>query len=257
MNAAEKDSTRWDFRVKGFDFEIGGNWIKASREQLLNVLKASTPAEERSRHNYNNVIVTSRNNEPYSQNAVWLSVVFSNDHDNYSSFFRKQELRFGIGYEILNSVWNHMKFDSIKMMEYPWVPGKSVVMQYAYQCQYALVGYQAASRPFLKYFAIFGGVEGRFGINTYKQIEMEDYYASLNGRKKENYSVGYFSTCACLGMKYNFSCDINFFAKFDAGINFYGNDIGGSARFAGLCLGMRYKIIDDQDRPKYELMKYW
>ncbi len=222
----------------------------------MNLLKAVTPAEERTRFNYKDVILTN-GEESYQPLYIHLSVIFSNNQDQFRYFFSKKELKFGIGYEISNARSNYKTFDSIRLAQYPMVSARKAYMEYAYQCQYILVGYQVASKPFFRYFAMFGGVDGRFGMNTYKQIQMEDYYTSLNGKVEENYNVGYFSSGIHLGLKYNFSCDLNFMVQYETGINFYGKDIGGSAYFSGAGFGMRYKIIDEQDRPKYQLMKYW
>jgi len=253
---AEKDSTRWDFRAKGFDFDFGGSMIDAGERHMLNVLTAATPEERRSRYKYDEAKLK-EGEKTYHPTYIRLSIVFSNNQEVYRSFFGKKELLFGAGLERYNDnpngTSNRKLFTNIHSSQFPAALPIQIGMGYLYQSQYVSMGYQFASKPFFKRMALFSGVNARFGLNTYKQIEIYDDFASP---EEENINAGYFSSGMHLGVKYNLSCDLNFFMRYEAGYNFYGGQINTKALFSSIGFGMRYKIIDAQDRPKYELMTY-
>ncbi len=257
VNGAEKDSTRWDFRVKGLDFDIGIAVADISLRQHVDLLQAFTPAEEHGLFNYDQVMVSGyRKYEPI---YVRTSIVLTNNHDRYRWFFNKRELLLGLGFESDNAISS--RYSNIRNTQYPWVSPVSTYTKFTYQCQYITAAYQFASKPFLQYFALFSGLNARFGMNTYKQVEMTGAYYNSPGYDGavllQNYNIGYFSSGGHLGVKYNLSCDLNLFMRYETGFNTYGGAIRAWSRFSSFGIGLRYKIIDDQDRPKYDLMKYF
>lgn len=252
---AVRDSTRWDYKLKGIDFKIGGSSVDQHPAQAIGLLKSVTPQEQKNLYNYDNAQVI-WSGLGWAPVRINVSAVLSNNHVNYSHFFKGREFRFGLGFDIYQRGSTGLAFRNVRYNPYPRT--SNAYVSCTYQCQYLEMGYQLTSRPFLKSLALLAGLNGAFGINTYKRIEkrypdFQDDYTRLDNNFNTSFLGGY----ANIGLKYNASCDLNFFMQVEKGFNGYGRGIGGLSAVSGFAVGMRYKIIDGQDRPKYELMKYW
>lgn len=252
---AEADSSRSDFRLKGIDFKFGGSNLQTDFSQTLNVLMAATPVTESKRYLYNTSYL-SEGRTGYTPARLALRAVFSNDRKGRLRFIQRSELLIGLGFDIDNAANRYLRFDSICLVVNPNY-AVSAILKYTYQCQYAEFGYQVVSKPFLTYFALFAGLNAGFGLNTYKQIDMTDYYQFRQGHKDDVFNAGFLSTHFNAGIKYNLSCELNLFAQYDHGLNVYGKPIGGIAWFNGGSFGLRYKLIDEQDRPDYLKTGFW
>lgn len=252
---AGADSSRSDFRLKGIDFKFGGASLQTNYRQTLNVLKAATPVTESSRYLYNTSYL-SAGRTGYAPARLALRAVFSNDKKGRLRFIQRSELLIGLGFDIDNAANRYLRFDSICLAVNPNY-AVTASLNYTYQCQYAEFGYQVVSKPFLTYFALFAGLNAGFGLNTYKQIDMTDYYQFLQSKAEEVFNAGFLSTHFNVGIKYNLSCELNLFAQYDQGLNVYGKPIGGMAWFNGGSFGLRYKLIDEQDRPDYLKTGFW
>lgn len=252
---ATKDSTRWNYRLKGIDFKIGRSRIDIQPMQAVHLLESVTPEEQRSLYNYDNaqVIWHGLSWEPVN---IHVSAVMSNDHISYTHFFKGKEFRFGLGFSIQQQGATDLRYRNIRYGPYPRTSDARLTC--AYQCQYLEMGYQLTSKPFLKRLALFAGLNGAFGMNTYKQIEKyyTDFY-DTHTKVDNNFNTSFFATYANVGLKYNASCDLNFFIQIEKGWNAYGKGVGGVSAFNGMAIGMRYKLLDEQDKPNYDLMKYW
>lgn len=253
---AGKDSTRWDFRIKGFDLKIGASFVYNSLNQNKAILLASTPLENQSFYIYDSVYLSS-GSPSHRPVRLRLACIIGNNSKTSRWLFHKGEFCFGLAFDIQNrESIGHKSYSRIKFSLNPNYT-TSAIINYTYQCQSVELGYQFSSKSFLKHFALFGGVSSAFGFNTYKQIDMADYYKFNEGEQEEDIHTGYFSAYANLGIKYNFTCELNFFTQAEAGINAYGKTIGGTALFNAYSFGMRYKIIDEQDRKHYMNSSFW
>ena len=251
------DSSKWDYRFKGVDFKIGEAEIHNSFEQSKALLLSITPDEAEGNFIYDNTVLTS--NGPYHYPLrMRLNAVLANNNGNANRLFRKSELCFGLSFEVQSQRTINRGFSNIQYKANPSFSTKAEIV-YTYQSQGIEIGYQLAGRPFLKQFALYGGINTTFGINTYKNIKMNEFYYNNTDMNfpHPNINTGYFSAYSNLGIKYNFSCDLNFFTQFEYGIYFYGKAIKGNASFKAINFGIRYKFLDEQDQKNYRQSSFW
>jgi hypothetical protein len=93
-----------------------------------------------------------------------------------------------------------------------------------------------------------------------KQLDVPYYnyiYYNPNNIEFENYYSTFLRGSANLGLKYNFSCDINFFLQTEFAFLRYGKDIETNANGIGACFGIRYKFLEDQDKLRYNRSGFW
>ena len=251
---AKQDTARWDFRIKGIDFKVGRSVVFTNMQQTLAVVKSATPEESRGIYNYDSLTLE-QGSIYYHPVKLRLACVIGNNKTSGSRFLRKSEFCFGLSFDIQNQGDIYKRFSNLRLQNY--LPAKTIVrLSYAYQCESIDLSYQFVSKVFFKHFAAFGGANLGFGYNTYKRIDMSDVSYRLlveNGV----FNTSYLTTYGHLGLKYNLSCELNLFAQAETGLNFYGNLIGGKAPFNAFCFGIRYKIIDEQDRKNYLNSSFW
>ncbi len=250
-----KDSTNNGFIIKGFDFKIGGSESFNGFNHIRQVLIQSTPNSERSRFLYDSCKLIS-GKTTYSPMRFKLSTVLGNNKTYNFWLVHKLEYSFGLFLDIQNQNAIQQKFDSLKLVVNPSY-SQFAYLTYAYQCQGVELGFQFSGKTFAKFFALFGGINSNFGMNTYKRIEMDDYYKLYNEIKEENFSAVFSSNYMHLGIKYNLSCELNMFTQAEFGINLYGQPFLTHARFYGTAFGIRYKIIDEQDRSQFRNSAFW
>ncbi|HEY1045707.1 MAG TPA: hypothetical protein VGF79_04665 [Bacteroidia bacterium] len=254
--SAASDSAKWDYRFKGVDFKIGYSEIYNKFDQSKALLLAVTPDETEGKFLFENISLNSRN--PYHYPIrMHLSAVLANNNGNVRRLFKKSELCFGLTFETQSQRTLRKKFSNIQYSINPDHSTKAE-LEYTYQSQSIELGYQFAGRPFLKQFALFGGINAAFGINTYKQIVMNAFYNDIDPYiPHPSINAGYFSSYANLGIKYNFSCDLNFFSQYESGFHIYGKPITGYAHFNAIVFGIRYKFLDEQDQKNYKQSIFW
>ncbi len=251
------DSTTRNWSIKGYDFKFGGIFIYGNSSQFVNALKLGIQGDNINKFNFDNTYLDSSHDGIYSPVRIRLNTVFSNNKTYQSWLFNKMEIGVGLAFEIQNSGNIYNKYKNIQYSNYPNsnLEGSA---SYSYQCEGLEVNYQFSSKPFLKRLAIIGGLNTSIGLNTYKRyddiiINSSDVTSELN----QSFSVPYINIFANLGFKYNFTCELNFFSQAESGLIMYGRQIGGKSRFDGFCFGLRYKIIDEQDRAQFRQSSFW
>jgi hypothetical protein len=93
-----------------------------------------------------------------------------------------------------------------------------------------------------------------------KQLDVPYYgnsYYNPNKIEFENYYSTFLRGSANLGLKYNFSCDINFILQTEFAFLRYGKDINTNANGIGASFGIRYKFLEDQDKLRYNRSGFW
>ncbi len=248
-----KDSLHY-YSLKGIDFSVGGVSSTMNENANINLLKAITPAEFKARYNYDHT--TTKKSFVLNPIKIGLGIAFGNSQHKNRKFFNKNELIFKFSFESLRT---NNQYENIKPMfyyntDYTVTAG----FDYTYQTQTLGIGYQLASKPILKNIALFVSVNGDFGMVTCKQIKNSLRYADLMSFNDiKNYNTSVIRGNAILGLKYNFSCDINFFLQAESGILHYGQGIGTSSTYGGASFGIRYKFLEDQDKLNYNSNGFW
>ncbi len=252
---AKQDTARWDFRIKGIDFKVGRSAVFSNMQQSIAVVKSATPEESRGIYNYDSLTLE-QGSIYYHPVRLRLACVIGNNKTSGTRFLRKSEFCFGLSFDIQNEGANRKRFSNLRLQNY--LQAHSLVyLSYAYQCESIDLSYQFVSKVFFKHFAAFGGANLGFGYNTYKRIDIEDGFYRGIYVKYGVFNTSYLTSYGHLGLKYNLSCELNLFAQAETGLNFYGKLIGGKAPFNAFCFGIRYKIIDEQDRKNYLNSSFW
>jgi hypothetical protein len=240
------------YKLKGIDVNIGGCGYHYGSRTTVNFAQAITPDELDSDFDYQNART---NNTIVSPVKIGLNFVFGNDRRNFKYFIHKHEALFRFNFET--------KQDKAEItgIEHRFNPSvRDISISYTYQTQSIGLGYQMASKPFLKNLALFMGVHLDFGMLALKQLDVPYYnyiYYNPNNIEFENYYSTFLRGSANLGLKYNFSCDINFFLQTEFAFLRYGKDIKTNASGLGACFGIRYKFLEDQDKLRYNRTGFW
>lgn len=240
------------YKLKGIDVKIGGFGYNYGTRTTINFAQAITPDQLESDFIYQNART---NNTRVSPVKIGLNFVFGNDHRNFKYFIHKHEALFKFTFETLQ---DKAEVKGIEHRLYPSIT--DISMSYTYQTQSIGLGYQMASKPFLKNLALFMGIHADFGMLALKQLDVpyySDIFSNPNNIKFENYFSTFFRSSANLGIKYNFSCDINFFIQTEFAFLRYGKDINTNATGIGASFGIRYKFLEDQDKLKYNRTGFW
>lgn len=240
------------YRLKGIDVNIGSVGYHYGSRTTVNFAQAITPDELDSDFEYQN---SKTNNTSISPIKIGLNFVFGNDRRNFKYFIHKHEALFRFNFETKQDK------AEIKGIEHRLNPSvRDISINYTYQTQSIGLGYQMASKPFLKNLALFMGVHLDFGMLALKQLDVPyyaDIYSNPNNIKFENYYSTFLKGSANLGVKYNFSCDINFFMQTEFAFLKYGNEINTNASGIGASFGIRYKFLEDQDKLNYNDTGFW
>ncbi len=252
LNVKANDTASW-YKLKGIDVNFGISSIQYGNQTSVNFLNALTPNELNNNLSYRYAI---SNNTSVAPVKIGLNFVFGNDHRNFRYFINKHEALFRFNFETLQDYAN---INSIVNQNY-WYILNDIDMSYTYQTQSIGMGYQLASKPFLKNLALFMGCHADFGMLVLKQADINYYaniYSNPNNIEIENFYSTFFRSTANLGIKYNFSCDINFFIQSEWTYLRYGKEINTNALGFGLSFGIRYKFLEDQDKLKYNRTGFW
>ncbi len=250
-NCKASDSLKY-YKLKGVDVSIGAIGFNAGNKTYANLLNELTPDGVRSMYNY----ATSQVNDPITIPVkISLGIVFGTNQRSNTYFVNKHELLFKFSFETQQM---HKRVINISR---PAAPDpnyrSSASFGYTYQTQTIGLGYQLSAKSFCKNLALFGGVNADFGMVTYKRISSLNYddYYTLNEIK--NYNTTLLRLNSQIGLKYNFSCDINFFLQAEFGFLHYGKGISTNAVYSGGAFGIRYKFLEEQDKLNYKDVGFW
>lgn len=262
---ADKDSTRWDFRMKGIDIAIGPSTINIKQPLLKTFVSSLTPPNSFYSFDYSEITMGNKQDSyrSYIHTAsiqpvkVMLSAVFSNDKSLQMRFLQRTEFGFYIGVEIGNM---NLYYQGVKIDKWPSSEVQGM-MEMRYQIQHIGFLYQIVSKPIFKNFALYSGLRFDYGILSLKtdglitKIENAPYVGTSYMPMATTFGTAGLE--ALLGLKYNLACDLNLFIQHNQGYRFYAgkNNITNSSN--GFCIGMRYKIVDEQDRSNYLNSSFW
>lgn len=250
-NSKASDTLKY-YKLKGVDVSIGAIGFDAGNKTYVNFLQAVTPDEVKSNFNYDK---TKAYASPIIPVRIGLGFVFGNNQRSNNNFVNKHELLFRFSFE------TQRRYDSFKNIMRPAHPDPSyrsrARLNYTYQTQTIGLGYQLSTKSFFTNFALFGGINTDFGMMTLKSIRDFDYSGLSGSVEEKNYYTTLVRTNGLLGLKYNFTCDINFFLQAEFGILQYGKDIGTNAVYSGGAFGIRYKFLEEQDKLNYKDVGFW
>jgi hypothetical protein len=170
------------YKLKGIDVNIGSGGYYYGSRTIVNFTQAITPDELDRDLDYQNART---NNTTVSPVKIGLNFVFGNDRRNFKYFIHKHEALFRFSFETKQ---DKAEITGIEHRLNPSV--RDVNMSYTYQTQSIGLGYQMASKPFLKNLALFMGVHLDFGMLALKQLDVPYYgnsYYNPNKIKFENY----------------------------------------------------------------------
>ena len=262
---ANKDSTRWDFRMKGIDIAIGASTINIKQPLLKTFVSSLTPPNTYYSFDYSSIKIGNKqdSNRTYFPSEsiqpvkVMLSTVFSNDKSLHMRFLQRTEFGFYLGIEIgnMNLYYQGVKIDKWSKSE---VQGR---IEMRYQLQHIGFLYQVVSKPIFKNFALYSGLRSDYGLLSLKS---NDHTTKIENSPFGGTTYLHLSTLfgtvgleTFLGLKYNLACDLNLFIQHNQGYRFYAGKHNVVNSLNGFCIGMRYKIIDEQDRPNYLNSGFW
>lgn len=244
-----KDTLNY-YRLKGIDVSGGGGTTFFGERGQVNFLKYVDEQAPYSNHyNYGKTIVNDRNISPYK---IDLGFVFGHSKWDARNFIRKNELVFRFTFETLQT---ESYYNNIAIAYNPSVI-ESTRLNYTYQTQTIGLGYGMATRPIVKNVAAFAGVNADFGMVSFKRIE------EVSKTHNSNYEIKNLNSTlirgnVTFGIKYNFSCDINFFVVGELGMTQYGQGLDTKCTYNCFRLGIRYKFLDEQDRLNYKNTGFW
>lgn len=243
---SSKDTLKY-YRLKGIDVSGGSGTTFFGERGQVNFLKyVDEQVPYRNHYNYGKTIVNDRNMSP---SKIDLGFVFGNSKWDARNFIRKHELVFRFTFETLQTESN---YTNIANIYYPSVI-ESTSLSYTYQTQTIGLGYGMATRPIIKNIAAFAGVNADFGMVSFKRIGRDR--SSIPEVKNLNSTL--LRGSVILGIKYNFTCDINFFVVGELGVTQYGPGLDTKCTYNCFRLGIRYKFLDEQDKLNYKNTGFW
>lgn len=235
------------YRLKGIDISGGSGTTFFGERGQVNFLKyVDKQVPYRNHYNYGKTVVNDRNISP---SKIDLGFLFGNSKWNTRNFIRKYELVFRFTFETLQT---ESYYNNIVNVYNPSVI-ESTRLNYTYQTQTIGLGYGMATRPIVKNVAAFGGVNADFGMVSFKRIGRDR--SSIPEAKDLNTTI--LRGNVILGIKYNFTCDINFFVVGELGMTQYGQGLDTKCTYNCFRLGIRYKFLDEQDRLNYKNTGFW
>lgn len=245
------NDTSNQYKLKGIDVSIGGILYDYDDRTVPFFARAITPMQKKSDYDYNKAKTDNTSIIPVK---IGLNIVFGNNQRNFKYFINKHEFLFRFTFETLQD-WANVSTKDINRVSL----GNNLRINYTYQSQTFGLGYQLASKPFLKNLACFIGLHTDFGMLALKQISAipsrYDYYDDYY--EIPNFYTSIFRSTANIGIKYNFSCDINFFFQTEFTYLRYGKEIETHAQGMGASFGIRYKFLEDQDKLRYNKSGFW
>lgn len=263
---ANKDSTRWDFRMKGIDIAFGPSHIDINQKLLQTFTYSSTPKNTNYAFDYSDIKTGNKRDTSYyyyenpaviQPVKVQLSAIFSNDKFLNNRFLQRTEFGLYLGVDIGRM---DLKYQGVKIDEWP---SSEVEGDFNIRYQVQKIGflYQIVSKPIVRNFALFTGLSVDYGILNLKSEEHKTRvenapYGDANFEPM-SVSFGTAELDVLLGLKYNMACDLNLFIQYNHGARFYGGKHNVLNVIYSFCIGMRYKFIDEQDRPNYLNSGFW
>lgn len=248
--ASKKDTTRNPLRLKGIDISFGGIVYNYGNRTGINFLKAMTPNENKNDYIFDKGVSINTSTRPIK---IGLNLVFGENNRRSSFLFHKSEYLFKFAFETRQVIDSFKNIVDVKYYQSP-VNISRTQASYTYQTQTLGLGYQFSSKSFLTNFAFFGGISSDFGVLVLKQISI--YPFNLQNKPNNFYST-ILRFNSNLGVKYNYSCDINFFVQAEFGLINYGKEINSFGQYGGASFGIRYKFLEDQDKLNYKSNGFW
>lgn len=250
--SCKTNDTTDNYRLKGVDVTIGGGKYNYGNKTAVNLFKAMMPQDIKNNFNYNEVYSSYKTTSPVK---IGLNFIFGDNKRTNSFIANKHEYIFRFSFE---SKQDYNEFNNLNLIDsiYGKIKFGSKI-NYTYQTQAIGLGYQFSSKSIFKNFALFGGTSIDFGMLVLKQINNFYYWNSSNISVEDNFYSTFARANCNLGIKYNFSCDINFFFQAEAGLIQYGKEIKTNGRYMGASFGIRYKFLEEQDKLNYKNNSFW
>ena len=253
--------------IKGIDFKLGPTFLDISGNDACQIYSAIVmPDLEK-----NGLTVKGfENGDSYPLSmSMYLGFVSSNQKFNKSKFFKNSEKRFGVTIARFNQRQGIIGCDVIFRND----TSHNLINegQIAYTSYGVNADYTFNSKPFLRNFATYlslgtsiilhyyravGPAGAWFKraepvINRYPPIEMTNTKTTLTSIDGK----------AFLGIKYNFSCDLNLFIECGFGGSYYHRGLYGKSKLIKSAnmtlLGMRYKFVNEDDKSKPNSGVFW
>lgn len=250
-----------------FSFDFGSNQTTYNRELfILNKLTSFHPFINNFTPNYNEAYFNN------SYNKVNVDLVFRIKPLLFKKQNLKQELRFG-----LSANYNNSLMHSNASIFYDSIASDNVVNRKYLSYNYRVFGQQIGltyiinTKVFAKNFASYFGLGTFLSLNTFKGSRNNNFsvskyrlndslinssYSSIN--IEHSLSTTSYAVFIPLGLKYNFSCEINLFLDLKFGLNFTPKFQKSEQfnRYNSLTLGFRYKL-NQKDVLQSKQTSFW
>ncbi|MDP2176542.1 MAG: hypothetical protein Q8K70_11590 [Bacteroidota bacterium] len=264
-NLSTQDSTS-DSKLIGLDFsfDFGVNQTNYNRELFfLNQLSSFNPLIQNFKPNYTNAYF----NNTY--NKVNFEMVYRVKPLLFKKRNLKQELKFGV-----SVFYNKNLQMSNASIYYDSLASDNIMYEKYLGYNYRVSGQQLGltyiinSKVFAKNFASYIGMGAVFSLNSLRGTKNSNFYvsnykndtsllwSSINIENTLNTTS--YSLFIPLGIKYNFSCEVNLFLDVKFGLNFTPQlyKIDHFNRFNSLALGFRYKL-NQKDVLQNKQSSFW
>ncbi|MBC7425517.1 MAG: hypothetical protein H7321_03185 [Bacteroidia bacterium] len=269
--AVEKSASNdGGYRIKGIDLSFGNSYYAFSE----NDIKKLTSRIVNDRNDYykinNRHISGTDDNLSRISAGFVISPVKSSSH----KFFYHPEIRIGLEYAYSARYSNGLYSDTIIDKSTGEVLQNSISYSSRLHTECFYAAFVVNTNPFFKHFAAFGGIGGNVGITQWNvnssnrnafytessTIPNQSTKSSSAIIPVENFSTATAAFYIPAGIKYNFSCELNFFFETRQGLNIYSSGLEHNFKvnYCGtFCLGLRIKLIDDQDKQDHKTTIFW
>lgn len=250
------------FSLKGIDFRYGFGRYNLRSVDEKNLAKNFTN-DQNNYYQFDKARLSENNGTGISE--LYCGIVLSPNFYVKKHLFAKQEIRIGLSFTLLNNASTiALAWDTITNINQKEV--KQFFYQYKYNSQKIHFSYLLNSKIFKQQFAFYCGIGGAIGFSNWRsnyegragsyskqvlttqnnQVSENKQYIPL-----ENYSTGSGFIYIPLGIKYNFSCDINLFAEANIGYQYFLKGINSATKWlpsSTYNFGFRLKLIDDDNQ---------
>ncbi len=248
--------------LKGVDFKLGVTFFSLSNEDVVKIYKDIVlPDLERNNIHPNQFM------NPYTPNmciSLNLGLVSKNKWFSKSKILKNSENRFGL------SLGNHSGGIIMCDVAFPNDTATSLINGVIKYIGYGInFDYTVNSKPILKDFALYSSLGGAVVLHNYKAAKTDAPLFKRNsptiGSNIELVNTQTSMTSVdlkmILGLKYNLSCDFNWFGELAFGGSYYPKGLSKKntiLSFGQIALiGIRYKFIKPEEKTRNKANVFW
>lgn len=259
---AQNQSKKAD--IKGIDFKLGPTHLDLSGNDACEIFSAVVlPDIEK-----NGLPIKGFENGEFSNfcTSIYLGLVSSNQKFKKSKLLKYSENRFGVNFAKFNQRFGMINCDVLFSND------TTNILLNDGQINYSGYGihadYTINSRPFFNNFATYLSFGTSIVLHNFKAVGQAGSWfryaePTIGGIEMTNTKTTLTSVDlkAFLGVKYNFTCDLNLFIECGFGGSYYHRGLYGKSKLIKAAnitfLGMRYKFVKDEDRSKSKSGVFW